>query len=148
MTHTAGVRRPGLVIGMVIVAVALSACGSAETASTTTAGDAAAGTDLVVTVSEDGRTSSERWTLQCDPDAGSHPQADTACSFLDTAPPDVFDPVSDDLACTEIYGGDQTAQVVGRWAGDPVDATFSRINGCEIDRWDTALPLLVLPGGA
>ena len=42
-----------------------------------------------------------------------------------------------DVACTEIYGGPQEADVRGTFRGRPVDAHFSRTNGCEIERWDT-----------
>ena len=31
--------------------------------------------------------------------------------------------------------------------GAPVSAELSRVNGCEISRWDALLPVLVEPGG-
>jgi hypothetical protein len=34
-----------------------------------------------------------------------------------------------------IYGGPQTATIVGTLRGAAVKAEFSRINGCEIARW-------------
>jgi hypothetical protein len=49
--------------------------------------------------------------------------------------------------CTEIYGGPQRARVVGTVKGQPVRATFSRTNGCEIARWQRISPWLVPPGG-
>ena len=49
------------------------------------------------------------------------------------------DPLS---ACTEIFGGPATATVEGTLRGEPVDAEFSRANGCEIARWDRAQALL------
>jgi hypothetical protein len=52
------------------------------------------------------------------------------------AGPDIFEPVPADRACTELYGGPQTATVRGTWGGETVDATFERTDGCEIDRWD------------
>ncbi|MGA9762584.1 MAG: hypothetical protein WBQ14_09185 [Gaiellaceae bacterium] len=39
-------------------------------------------------------------------------------------------------ACTQIYGGPQVAHVRGRLAGRPIDADFSRNDGCQIARWD------------
>jgi hypothetical protein len=45
-------------------------------------------------------------------------------------------PLPPDTICTQIYGGPQTARVHGRLRGRPVDARFSRTNGCEIHRWD------------
>ncbi|MEK8171635.1 hypothetical protein NKH77_26035 [Streptomyces sp. M19] len=41
-----------------------------------------------------------------------------------------------DALCTGQYGGSATAHVTGHWAGRPVDAHFSRTDGCQIDRWN------------
>jgi hypothetical protein len=49
---------------------------------------------------------------------------------------DVFEPVPEDTACTEIFGGPQRAEITGTLGGKRVDATFTRANGCEIERWD------------
>ena len=54
-------------------------------------------------------------------------------------------PVPADLACTEIYGGPETARLTGTWRGTPVDASFSRTDGCQIARWNGLAGLL--PGG-
>jgi hypothetical protein len=40
------------------------------------------------------------------------------------------------VACTQIYGGPQTALVTGEFRGRRVRATFNRKNGCEIARWN------------
>jgi hypothetical protein len=115
----------------------------------TTAGTAS-GTRLTVAVDPGDGSTSSAWTLTCDPVGGDHPAPAEACAWLATVPdlePDPFAPVAADLACTEIYGGSQTATVTGTLDGQPVDAGFSRADGCEIARWDTALPLLVEPGG-
>ena len=40
------------------------------------------------------------------------------------------------MACTQIYGGPQEADVRGVFRGRPVEAHFDRGNGCEIARWD------------
>ena len=45
-------------------------------------------------------------------------------------------------ACTQQYGGPEKATVKGTFKGEPVDAQFSRENGCEIARWEDAAPLL------
>jgi hypothetical protein len=47
-----------------------------------------------------------------------------------------LEPLPADSICTQIYGGPQKARVRGRLDGRPVDARFSRVNGCEIHRWD------------
>jgi hypothetical protein len=44
-----------------------------------------------------------------------------------------------DRICTEIYGGPQEAAITGTLDGQPVDATVTRVNGCEIDDWDRVL---------
>ena len=77
-------------------------------------------------------------TLQCFPHGGTHPDPDGACAALDENE-DALQPVSGDVACTEIYGGDQVATITGS-----VEASFSRANGCEIARWDALEPVLVL----
>ncbi|GGY50150.1 SSI family serine proteinase inhibitor [Streptomyces xanthochromogenes] len=88
------------------------------------------------------------YTLECHPAGGSHPRAQQACDKLDSVTTwgkDPFAPVPKDRACTFVYGGAATAHVTGSWAGRPVDATYSRTNGCEISRWDNLVP--VLPSG-
>jgi hypothetical protein len=79
-------------------------------------------------------------TLRCDPDGGSHPDPNGACDTL-LENEDALEPVAGDVACTQIYGGDQVATITG--AG--VQASFSRTNGCEIARWDALADVLVLP---
>jgi hypothetical protein len=41
-----------------------------------------------------------------------------------------------DEICTQIYGGPQRIVVTGTVQGDPVTAEVTRVNGCEIDRYD------------
>ena len=50
--------------------------------------------------------------------------------------------------CTEIYGGPDRAYVTGRIGSDRIDRRLARRNGCEIDDWDRAQPLLPRPRGA
>jgi hypothetical protein len=57
-----------------------------------------------------------------------------------------FEPVPDDVACTEQFGGPETARVTGTLDGRQVDARFARNNGCEIARWDKVAPLLEAAG--
>ena len=40
------------------------------------------------------------------------------------------------MACTEIYGGPQEADVRGTFRGRRSMPSFNRTNGCEIERWD------------
>ena len=65
---------------------------------------------------------------------------------VDETPPGVtaadFRPVPSNTACAEIYGGPATARVVGTLEGEPINATFNRINACEMARWDRVEALL------
>ncbi len=54
----------------------------------------------------------------------------------------LVDGVPPDQACTEIYGGPDEAFITGEIDGRPVDATVSRSNGCEIDRWEQLVGLI------
>ncbi|MFB7779984.1 SSI family serine proteinase inhibitor [Streptomyces bauhiniae] len=83
--------------------------------------------------------------LFCHPEAGDHPDPAAACRVLDENTRwgrDAFAAVAPDSICTMIDGGTATARVTGYWAGRPVDAEFSRRNGCEIARWDRLVPFL------
>jgi len=51
-------------------------------------------------------------------------------------------PVPSDTACAQIYGGPATARVRGTLRGRPVEAEFSRVDACEIERWDRNVALL------
>lgn len=105
---------------------------------------------LLVTVSRIGSAAdSVTYTLSCHPTGGTHPAAQRACDQLDSAVVwgrDPFAPVPPGAMCTGQYGGPATAQLRGHWAGRPVDARFSRANGCEIARWDRFSTVLRLPG--
>jgi hypothetical protein len=101
----------------------------------------AVGADLTISVS-DGRTSTTTYTLTCDPTGGTHPQPATACDELAQRGPSVFAPVPAGSVCTDIAGGPQTATVTGTVGGKPVNATFNRIGGCEIERWNAVTTLL------
>jgi len=47
-------------------------------------------------------------------------------------------------ACTQIYGGPQTARITGTIDGRRVDRTFKRTNGCAIEEF--ARVSRILPG--
>jgi hypothetical protein len=51
-------------------------------------------------------------------------------------------PTPPDKACTEIFGGPDTAALEGSIAGEEIDVELTRANGCEIERFDAAVPLL------
>lgn len=79
----------------------------------------------------------------------SHPAAEAACAALKVNAALLSpEPRRTDQACTEQYGGPQTATVTGVVDGVPVEAEFSRTNGCEISAWDAAKDVLGPAGGA
>ncbi len=99
--------------------------------------------DLTVTVDPDGKGGKEAKTVdvQC-----ASADDSEACKAVAGLEPKVFEPVSGMTACTEQYGGPETATVKGTLHGKPIDAKFSRVNGCEISRWNHAAELLKAAG--
>jgi hypothetical protein len=82
-------------------------------------------------------------TVRVDPD-GDGPEAakEARVRSAEGLRPADFEPVPDDVACTELFGGPETATVTGTLDGRELDARFARNNGCEIARWDKVAPLL------
>ena len=104
-------------------------------------------TDLVVEVT-DASGASTAYTLSCEPAAGSHPDPEAACAALaaaaDSTGGDPFRVTPPGTMCTQEYGGPETARVEGSFRGQPVAASLSLRDGCEIDRW-TRLGELLSP---
>jgi hypothetical protein len=96
---------------------------------------ASAATVLTIAFSASGGVAAQHWTLRCHPTGGTLPRAAAACAKLDLQPAP-FAPTSPGTACTDIYGGPQTARVTGLFRGRSVWAVFARKNGCEIARWN------------
>ena len=147
-----------LVSGIALLAV-LTACASPSGNSgapgpTSGSADPAAGggiqqadNDLQIELDRGDGSEPESWTLTCVGFVeGSHPDAQAACDHL-AAMDDPFAPLPADVICTEQYGGPQTARVLGRWNGEPVDLELSRTDGCRISQWDALGPLLPGPTG-
>lgn len=97
---------------------------------------AAGATELELTLDPDGPGGEEPLTatVSCEPGAEDGPCA--RLTVADTAPIDPQTP------CTEIYGGPDELTLEGTVAGEEVSATFTRANGCEIDRFERLVPLL------
>ena len=103
--------------------------------------------DLVVHVDRGDGTPAEDWTLTCAGNAsGTHPEAEAACAHL-AGLDEPFAPIPDDVACTEQFGGPETAHVTGRWDREPVDLELARTDGCFITQWDSLVPLMPPPVG-
>ena len=66
------------------------------------------------------------------------------CRYLRELRVSVFEPVPPDVACTQVYGGPQRARIRGTIRGRAVDGRFSRVDGCEIARYERVRPLLRL----
>jgi hypothetical protein len=144
-------RRMNLLLTLAVLPVLIAGCSSGDEIVTPRAPAAESGgtvtTDLTI-VSDDGKGKKETWTLTCDPAGGTHPDAEAACAALAAKGRTAMPPVAKDAMCTQQYGGDQTAKITGTWDGEPVDASFSRTNGCEISRWEALKGLLPAAGGA
>jgi hypothetical protein len=139
------------IVGVMIALV--SACGSQTASGSATsmppspgsAGGSTMGAASQLRVElDDGRGTTTVWTLTCDPPGGDHPDPAAACAALEKGER-YLKPVPADLACTQIYGGPETARITGTWRGIAVDATLSRTDGCQIARWNGLAGLL--PGG-
>ena len=142
-----GVRMTVRMMLVPIAVVALAACGEGgDDVTPGTAGSptpTAAQTELTITFDPGDGTAAQEWTLTCDPPGGTHPRPKAACAALTDIDPTVFEPVPPNQACTQIFGGPETATVRGTWNGEPLDASFARNNGCEIARWDAVVDLLL-----
>ena len=152
--------------GLALAAV-LSGCGSASvpvrepgaggspsapsspSASATVQHPTTGATDLKISM-DDGKGRTTDWTLVCSPNGnrGTHPHPDAACTALVDGGTEALTPVKKGLVCTEIYGGPQTAEITGTYAGAQVLARLTRANGCEISRWNMLKGVLpALPNG-
>jgi len=128
----------------VLVALALLAgCGEDDEAEApppaATSSPAAALADLTVSVDPDGDGPQppKEVSVRCD-----EPQDSVQCTALDALDLEQFEPTPPETACTQQYGGPETATVTGTLRGEPVDATFSREQGCEISRWEAVMAVL------
>jgi hypothetical protein len=100
--------------------------------------------EVTITLWPEGRGGPSREaTLTCEPATGTHPDPERACALL-TGDLQALEPVPPDAACTMIFGGPEEAEIAGVVNGEEVHATFSRTNGCELDRWDRLAGVLQL----
>jgi hypothetical protein len=122
-----------------LAALGAAGCGGSDKRTGAPAGLA----DLEVTVDPDGSGTKQPHTtsVRCESAGDSQP-----CQAVAGMKAETFAPVPGDVACTELYGGPQTATVTGTLHGDAIHAKFSRVNGCEISRWDRAAGLLEAAG--
>jgi hypothetical protein len=117
----------------------VSGCGDSDDSDS---GDAPAegGSSLTVTLDPDGPDGKEEeMSEEVTCEDGSD---DAVCQAVADIDVDALAPVSPDTACTEIFGGPDTASLKGIIEGEEVDVDLTRANGCEIERFDAAIPLL------
>jgi hypothetical protein len=124
---------------LLLACVALAACGEDEEEPAARSGGGSAFADLTVTVDRDGDGGRPERTAAVRCEA---PEDSAACRALARVPAMAFVPTPGNVACTQQYGGPETATVKGTLRGEPVDAELSRVNGCEIARWQDASAFL------
>lgn len=128
-----------LTLGLAVIALASVGCGdsdAADTDDTLAEGDSS----LTVTLDPDGPDGPEKeMTEEVSCDDSSE---DAACLAVGEMDADALGPVSPDTACTELFGGPDTLSLEGTIEGEDVDVDLTRANGCEIERFDAAVPLL------
>ena len=130
-----------LALALVAAALALGAAGCGDSDGAGSGDEPAEGESaLTVTLDPDGPEGKEEELTEevsCGEDSD-----DAACAAIADLDPDDLEPLSPDVACTELYGGPDTASLEGTINGEEVDVDLTRSNGCEIERFDAALPLL------
>lgn len=97
--------------------------------------------DLVITVRPEGSEGpARRHRIRCEV---LGPKGDSkTCRSLGGLSTEQLEPVPSGTACTQIFGGQATANVRGELGGRRVNARFALTNGCEIERWDRNRVLL------
>lgn len=123
---------------LVALALLLTGCGGGAA---DTAAPGGGRTELVVEFRADAEVAATRLTLGCDPPSGEHPDPPAACADL-AEEGDPFAALPQGQACTDIYGGPQTATVRGTYRGTEVQVELARTDGCRIAQWDRLGALL------
>jgi hypothetical protein len=145
---SASLRVVGGIVVLLLAGCAAPAGNGADAASSSTPSASSGDDDLQIVLDRGNGTEPERYTLTCGevPD-GDHADAAAACAHLEgLAEP--FAPLPADIACTEQYGGPETARITGRWHAEDVDVELSRTDGCRIAQWESLGPLLPPVEGA
>ena len=124
---------------LALIALVLAACGSTD-APTSSGASGSQLADLTVKVDTDGAkgaSPAKQLKLTCAAAADS-----PACGAAAGVTEEDLAPVPNTMMCTQIYGGPQIAEIKGTLHGKPVDATYSRTDGCQISRWQHVQTLL------
>jgi len=136
--------RPAVVLIALALALAAAGCGQDdEQPAAPPPATGASLAQLTITVDRDGSGAHKAKTIDVRCDAAGDSRA---CRALARLTDKAFRPTPSTLACTELYGGPEVARVKGTLRGKRIDARFSRVNGCEIARWNMASKLLEAVG--
>ena len=122
---------------LLIASAALAGCGSDEPNPSAPGDDKLA--QLVITVDADGEGDAPARELKLD---CAEPTDSQACGAVAGVSTRDLAPTPGDTACTQLFGGPETATIKGTIRGEPVDAQFSRSDGCEVNRWKRVEALL------
>lgn len=141
-------RRRAAAAAVIGGVTALAACGSQAAPGNAGPPAKPAASSLVISVAAKHGGTPHRWTLTCGPAGGTHPDASAACAALARVK-HPFAPVAAGVMCPMIASGPQTATITGTWHGQQVSARYSRVDGCQTDRWNKLEKVLgqVNPGG-
>jgi hypothetical protein len=124
-----------------VVILLLSACAAGSSV-----GPGAPVIDLRVEFRADTDADTNVATLQCSPAESATgflaPRAHAACEAATANRTLLTEPPDPNRACTQIYGGPETARVTGTVEGRRVDRVFRRNDGCGISDWDKLKALI------
>lgn len=125
---------------------ALAGCGAEQKADDGSGpGKPAPATQLTVRVDADGDGPAEpkQARVFCDQESN---ERGSPCAAAKSLRPADFEPTPGDVACTELFGGPETATISGTLERERVEGRFSRQDGCEIARWEKVSALLAEAG--
>jgi hypothetical protein len=97
---------------------------------------AAVKNSLTITYQQTPESKVQKWSLKCQPTAGTMKNAKGACKLL-LAISNPFKKADPAEMCAEIFESAEVATVKGTWNGKKVSARFAKNNSCEISRWKT-----------
>ena len=128
-------------LALILCGAAIGAgCGEDSPGGDPDSPDDGSATELEITVSVDATAPDQAEAMVA---AVTCPGDEAAvCDAVAAIPDDPGAPIDPATPCTEIYGGPDSMTVEGTLRGQPIDAVFSRENGCEIERFDHFADLL------
>jgi hypothetical protein len=127
---------------LLVGALAIAGCGDESAPSREAA------VDLSISAS-DGRGTTQRARLRCEREEqrasgfGSASASDL-CRAAEGLERFLASEPDRRRACTQIYGGPESARIRGTINGTAVDRRLSRTDGCRISEWERAEPLIPL----